>query len=160
MTDRLPVSLVVNGQRITATVEPRESLADLLRDHLRYTGTHIGCQQGSCGACTVLMDGNSVRACLMLAIQADGGSIETVEGLAPGDTALHPVQQALSSHHGLQCGFCTPGLQMTVVELLRRNPMPDDTEIRTALAGHMCRCTGYQGILEAVRSMVGPTLAP
>lgn len=160
MPNRRTVSLAVNGRSVAAVVEPRESLADLLRDHLEHTGTHIGCQQGSCGACTVLMNGDSVRACLMLAVQADGSSIETVEGLAPGDASLHPVQQALSDYHGLQCGFCTPGLQMTLVELLRGNPSPSDAEIRAALAGHICRCTGYQNILEAARSLVQLKLAP
>ncbi len=160
MTERLPVSLQVNGRRVTAEVEPRESLADLLREHLAHTGTHVGCQQGSCGACTVLMNGDSVRACLMLAVQADGSHVETVEGLAPDGGPLHPLQSALSCHHGLQCGFCTPGLQMTLVELLRRNPSPSEADIRTALAGHMCRCTGYQNILEAVRSLAPAALAP
>lgn len=153
MHKRLPVCLQINGQPIRAEVEPRESLADLLRDHLLQTGTHLGCQQGSCGACTVLVDGDSVRACLMLAIQADGTRVETVEGLAPLDGPLHPLQEALSRHHGLQCGFCTPGLQMTLIELLRRHPSPQESDIRAALAGHMCRCTGYQNILEAVRSI-------
>jgi aerobic-type carbon monoxide dehydrogenase small subunit (CoxS/CutS family) len=159
MADRLPVSLTVNGARREAEVEPRECLAELLREHLGLTGTHVGCQQGACGACTVLLDGESVRACLMLAVQADGCAVETIEGLAAPGAPLHPVQQALSEQHGLQCGFCTPGVAMTLVELFRRDPAPDATAVREALAGHHCRCTGYQGMIAAALSLTG-THAP
>jgi carbon-monoxide dehydrogenase small subunit len=141
----------VNGQEYERTVEVRTTLADFLRDALDLTGTHVGCEHGVCGACTVLHRGEPVRACLLLAVQMDGEEIRTVEGLADGDT-LHPLQQAFWDHHGLQCGFCTPGILMTVTALLDENPAPTDAEIREALGGNLCRCTGYHFIVEAVRA--------
>ena len=154
--ERFPISVTVNGEAHRLDVPARLSLADLLRERLRLTGTHLGCEHGACGACTVLVDGTSARACLMLAVQADGRSITTVEGLERAGR-LHPLQQALSEHHGLQCGFCTPGVLMTLVELLGTSPAPDEAEIRMALAGHHCRCTGYQGMVEAALSVSGGT---
>ena len=148
-TETRNIAVTVNGVRHEAAVEVRLTLADLLRQRLGLTGTHIGCEHGVCGACTVLCDGESVRACLMLAVQAHGREIATVEGLAPDAQRLHPLQQALSTHHGLQCGFCTPGILMTLVELLRENPSPNEEEVRVALSGNLCRCTGYQGIVAA-----------
>jgi aerobic-type carbon monoxide dehydrogenase small subunit (CoxS/CutS family) len=150
MPDLRAVSVVVNGQTYVRTVEPRLLLSDFLRHHLRLTGTHVGCEHGVCGACTVLVDGQPARACLMLAVQADGASITTVEGLATAD-ALHPIQEAFWDAHGLQCGFCTSGMLITTVALLRDNPRPSDDEIRVALSGNLCRCTGYQNIVTAVR---------
>jgi aerobic-type carbon monoxide dehydrogenase small subunit (CoxS/CutS family) len=150
MPDLRAVSVVVNGQTYARTVEPRLLLSDFLRHHLRLTGTHVGCEHGVCGACTVLVDGQPARACLMLAVQADGASITTVEGLATAD-ALHPIQEAFWDAHGLQCGFCTSGMLITTVALLRDNPRPSDDEIRVALSGNLCRCTGYQNIVTAVR---------
>jgi carbon-monoxide dehydrogenase small subunit len=155
--ERFRIALTVNDTPYQAEVQARLSLADLLRDELRLTGTHLGCEHGACGACTVLVDGISARACLMLAVQADGRSITTVEGLEQAGR-LHPLQQALSDHHGLQCGFCTPGVLMTLVELLEASPAPSEAEIRMALAGHHCRCTGYQGMVEAVLSLSGRVL--
>jgi carbon-monoxide dehydrogenase small subunit len=127
------------------------TLADFLRDELGLTGTHLGCEHGVCGACTILMDGRSVRSCLLLAVQAEGHELLTVEGLEAPDGTLHPVQEAFSEAHGLQCGFCTPGFLMSVVELLRTHPDPSEEEIRTWLSGNICRCTGYQNIVEAVK---------
>jgi aerobic carbon-monoxide dehydrogenase small subunit len=150
MPDPRAVSVVVNGRAYARTVEPRLLLSDFLRHHLRLTGTHVGCEHGVCGACTVLVDGQPARACLMLAVQADGASITTVEGLATAD-ALHPIQEAFWDAHGLQCGFCTSGMLITTVALLRDNPRPSDDEIRVALSGNLCRCTGYQNIVTAVR---------
>jgi len=144
------IRLTVNGERREVAVEPRRTLADVLRHDLGYTGTHVGCEHGICGACTVLVDGAPTRACLMFGVQADDCEIETVEGLAEGDE-LNPLQEAFSAHHGLQCGFCTPGFLMLATALLRENPDPSDAEIRDAMASNLCRCTGYQGILEAVR---------
>jgi carbon-monoxide dehydrogenase small subunit len=155
--ERFRIAVTVNGSPNQAEVPARLSLADLLRDELRLTGTHLGCEHGACGTCTVLVDGISARACLMLAVQADGRSITTVEGLEQAGR-LHPLQQALSDHHGLQCGFCTPGVLMTLVELLEASPAPSEAEIRMALAGHHCRCTGYQGMVEAVLSLSGRVL--
>jgi carbon-monoxide dehydrogenase small subunit len=126
-------------------------LSDFLRYRLGFTGTHVGCEHGVCGACTIHLDGVTARSCLLLAVQADGAEITTVEGLAPGPDRLHPVQEAFRLEHGLQCGFCTPGLLMTVTAFLRENPSPTDSEIRRELAGHLCRCTGYQNIVNAVR---------
>jgi carbon-monoxide dehydrogenase small subunit len=145
------IRLRVNGVEHEAVAEPRCTLADLLRDDLGLTGTHIGCEQGACGACTVLVGGASVRACLMFAVQADGADITTVEGLAPGPREPHPIQRAFTDNHALQCGFCTPGFLMSVHELLSERRGPDEPEIRDALAGNLCRCTGYQGIVAAVR---------
>ena len=143
------VSLTVNGVQFDETVESRWSLADFLRHKLRLTGTHLGCEHGVCGACTVLLEGRSVRGCLTLAVQANGKSVETVEGLAPTETELNVLQQAFWENHGLQCGFCTPGILMTLTEFLRDNPDPSETEVREALSGNICRCTGYQGIVAA-----------
>jgi len=148
---RRPVTVEVNGERHTREVEPRLLLSDFLRHELGLTGTHVGCEHGVCGACTVLFDGEAVRSCLMLAVQADGHAVETVEGLAPGPDELHPIQEAFRAEHGLQCGFCTPGFLMTLVPFLREHPDPSDHEIRRALSGNLCRCTGYQNIVAAVR---------
>ena len=151
MPDRHVVSVTVNGTSYQRAVEPRLLLSDFLRHELRLTGTHVGCEHGVCGACTVLVDGAPTRACLMLAIQADGAQVTTVEGLAPTPDSLHPVQQAFWDAHGLQCGFCTSGMLISTVALLRDRPRPSDTEIREALSGNLCRCTGYQNIVKAVR---------
>ena len=147
------ITVTVNGVTTSATVEPRRMLSDFLRHDLRLTGTHVGCEHGVCGACTVLMDGKSVRACLAFAVQADGKSIETVEGLTPDNAPLTPLQQSLSEHHGLQCGFCTAGILMSLTELLRETPNPDEETIRDSVSGNMCRCTGYQGIVDAVLAL-------
>jgi len=144
------VSLTINGQSYDGDVEPRTTLVDFLRIDCGLTGTHVGCEHGVCGACTLLMDGQAVRSCIMLALQADGASITTVEGLAQGGE-LHPIQQAFADCHGLQCGFCTPGFLMSVHELLAAHPDPSDEEIKDALGGNVCRCTGYQQIMDAVR---------
>lgn len=154
MTEPIPthtVTVEVNGERHIREVEPRLLLSDLLRHELGLTGTHVGCEHGVCGACTVLFDGEAVRSCLMLAVQADGHAIETVEGMATGPDELHPIQEAFRAEHALQCGFCTPGFLMTIVPFLRENPDPSDDEIRHALSGNLCRCTGYQNIVTAVR---------
>ena len=143
------LSLTVNGVQYDETIESRWSLADFLRHKLRLTGTHLGCEHGVCGACTVLLDGRSVRGCLTLAVQASGKSVETVEGLAPTETELSVLQQAFWENHGLQCGFCTPGILMTLTEFLRDKPDPSEMEVREALSGNICRCTGYQGIVAA-----------
>jgi len=153
MTDglQLTVRLQVNGRDHSAVVPPRLLLSDFLRERLGLTGTHVGCEHGVCGACTVLLEGDPVRSCLMLAVQADGATITTVEGLAPDGERLHPVQEAFRQEHGLQCGFCTPGILLTAVALLRETPEPSDEAIRVGLAGNLCRCTGYQNIVRAVR---------
>jgi len=143
------VSLVVNGAGRSGRVEPRRLLSDFLRDDLGLTGTHVGCEQGACGACTVLVDGEPVRSCLMLAVQARGRAVQTIEGLAR-DGVLHPVQRAFAESHSFQCGFCTPGFVMTTVALLAENPAPTEAEIREALGGNLCRCTGYASILDGV----------
>jgi len=143
------IPLHVNGTAYTVTVPVRKTLADVLREDLHLTGTHVGCEQGVCGACTVWLDGEPVRSCLMLAVQAAGHSVTTVEALGTPER-LHPVQQAFWDHHGLQCGFCTPGILMTVVAFLRENPSPSRDQIREVLAGNLCRCTGYQNIVRAV----------
>jgi aerobic carbon-monoxide dehydrogenase small subunit len=153
------IRLVVNGQPREGTVEPRTSLVDFLRDGLDLTGTHVGCEHGVCGACTVLLDGEPVRSCLLLAIQMDGADITTVEGLADGER-LHPLQQAFWDHHGLQCGFCTPGILLTAKALLDENPTPTDAEIREAIAGNLCRCTGYHFIVDAIRAVTGRDAPP
>ena len=145
-----PVTVSVNGQATEATVEPRLTLADYLRERCGLTGTHLGCEHGACGACTVLVDGQAVRSCLMFAVQADGSDVTTVEGVASEGGELSPVQAALRECHGLQCGFCTPGFVMSITALLRDNPKPSDEEIREGLSGNFCRCTGYQGIVNAV----------
>jgi len=145
------VELCVNGKTHVVDVEPRTTLLDALRDHLGLTGAHAGCEHGVCGACTVLVGGRPVRSCLMFAVQAEGAEIRTVEGLADGDR-LHPLQQAFWDHHGLQCGFCTPGFLMLAAGVLEANPDIDDDELRDALASNLCRCTGYQNIVKAVRA--------
>lgn len=145
-----PVRLSVNGHHTEAHVEPRMTLADFLRDKCGLTGTHLGCEHGACGACTVLLDGQAVRSCLIFAVQAEGMEVSTVEGVASADGELSPVQSALRACHGLQCGFCTPGFVMSITALLRDNPTPTDAEIREGLSGNFCRCTGYQGIVNAV----------
>lgn len=144
------VSTRVNGIEKRFEVEPRELLSDVLRHDLGLTGTHVGCEHGVCGACTVLVDGEAVRSCLLLGVQADGCEIVTVEGLAPDATTLHPLQEAFRDAHGLQCGFCTPGFLMTLVPFLAENPDPSEDEIRHAISGNLCRCTGYQHIVDAV----------
>jgi carbon-monoxide dehydrogenase small subunit len=149
MTEAYELTATVNGISQRANVEPRASLADFLRHDLALTGTHIGCEQGVCGACTVRVDGELVRSCLMFAVQADGCRIDTVEGMA-GAGELHPIQEAFRAEHGLQCGFCTPGLLLSVERLLERTPDPSEAEIREFLSGNVCRCTGYNGIIAAV----------
>jgi carbon-monoxide dehydrogenase small subunit len=144
------VTVTINGRRYERPVEPRLLLSDFLRHDLGLTGTHVGCEHGVCGACTILVDGEPVRSCLMLAVQADGRELTTVEGLAQGDD-LHPLQQAFWEAHGLQCGFCTPGFLMTLVPFLEENPDPSEDEIRHAISGNLCRCTGYQHIVDAVQ---------
>ena len=146
------IELTVNGRPRRATVEPRLTLADFLRERLALTGTHLGCEHGVCGACTILLDGAAVRSCLVFAVQADGGDVTTVEAIAGPDGTLSAVQAAFREHHGLQCGFCTPGFIISVTAFLRDNPDPTDEQVRDALSGNLCRCTGYQGILKAVRS--------
>jgi len=143
------IRLTVNGIAHSAEVEARLLLSDFLRQNLGLTGTHVGCEQGACGACTVLFNGESVRACLMLAVQADGHAVETVEGLGTPQR-LHPLQEAFHEAHGLQCGFCTPGFLMTLLPFLRANPNPTEEEVRMAISGNLCRCTGYQHIVDAV----------
>ncbi len=145
----MEIALSVNGTARSAQVEPRTTLADCLRHAMRLTGTHLGCEHGVCGACTVLVDGVSVRSCLMLAVQAVGAEIRTVEGIAGPDGRLHPLQEAFSRHHGLQCGYCTPGMLMTLLEFLAEVPEPTETQLREAISGNLCRCTGYQGIVAA-----------
>ena len=149
MTTQHTVHVTVNGVAYERTVEARLTLADFLREELNLTGTHLGCEHGVCGACTILFNGEAVRSCLILAVQADGADLATVEGLADGDT-LHPLQQAFHEHHALQCGFCTPGFLMTAVAFLKDTPTPTETEVREAIAGNICRCTGYMPIVEAV----------
>jgi len=149
MTKMHPVSVTVNGRKHDLEVEGRLTLADMLRHRLHLTGTHLGCEHGVCGACTVLVDGRSARSCLMLAVQTDGKSVETVEGLAAADGTLHPIQDAFIEHHGLQCGYCTPGMLMTLVELLRTGTELSEPVVREAISGNLCRCTGYQGIVDA-----------
>src|SRR5216683_5148996 len=141
------VALTVNVKRYEKEVEVRVTLADFIRHYLGLTGTHLGCEHGVCGACTILLDGHSVRSCLMLAVQADGHELLTVEGIAPSDDKLHPLQEAFRDNHGLQCGFCTPGMLTTLLEFLRDNPDPTEREVRVAISGNLCRCTGYQNIV-------------
>ena len=151
MADPIPLSMTVNGRTRRGLGEPRLTLADFLREQAQCTGVHLGCEHGVCGSCTVLMDGDAVRSCLLFAVQADGADITTVEGLAPDDETLHPVQEAFRDCHGLQCGFCTPGFVVSVVAFLEANPDPSDQEIRHGISGNLCRCTGYQGIVAATR---------
>ena len=151
MTAKIPITVSVNGENHAAEVEPRLLLADFLRENLDLTGTHVGCEHGICGACTVLMNGDSVRSCLTFAVQADGTKIETVESLGDID-ALGPLQEAFREKHALQCGFCTPGMLMTATDMLRKYKLETDDDIRDGLSGNICRCTGYQNIVAAVRS--------
>ena len=145
------VELTVNGSARNAEVEPRKTLADFLREDLQLTGTHLGCEHGVCGACTIILDGEPVRSCLMLAVQANGTTIQTIEGLNGGvDGTMNPLQQAMEEAHGFQCGFCTPGFLMSITALLDENPNPSETEVRETLSGNICRCTGYESILNGV----------
>jgi carbon-monoxide dehydrogenase small subunit len=144
--------VTVNGVEYEREVEVRKTLADFLREDLGLRGTHLGCEHGVCGACTVLFNDVSVRSCIVYAVQADGAEISTVEGLAPAEGPLHPIQEAFREHHGLQCGFCTPGFLMTAFEFLIERPNPSEDEIREAISGNLCRCTGYHGIVEAIRA--------
>ena len=146
------ITLAVNGEQVRERIEARRTLVDFLREELGLTGSHVGCEHGVCGACTVLLDGESVRACLTFAIQVDGRSVTTVEALASADGTLHPIQEAFWEEHGLQCGFCTPGFIMTTYELLQANKAPTTDEVRDAIGGNLCRCTGYQNIVRAVQS--------
>ena len=154
MNDRLSIDVTVNGVAREGVAEVRKTLADFLREDLALTGTHLGCEHGVCGACTVLLDGEPVRSCLMLAVQARGASITTIEGLADGDD-LNPLQSALRDSHAFQCGFCTPGFVMQITALLRENPSPTETEVRETLSGNLCRCTGYETIINGVLSAAG-----
>ena len=156
---RLPVSLTVNGAEASGEVDARRTLADFLREDLALTGTHLGCEHGVCGACTVIVDGAPVRACMMLAVQAGGRSVRTVEGLAE-DGRLSPLQEAFKTHHALQCGFCTPGFLMAAQALLEENPAPTEQQVREYLSGNLCRCTGYQFIIDAVLAAAKPAPQP
>jgi aerobic carbon-monoxide dehydrogenase small subunit len=151
MTQSISITVRVNGKDSKHNVEPRLLLSDFLRHELGLTGTHVGCEHGVCGACTILFDGESARSCLMFAVQADGHQITTVEGLATDKDDLHPLQQSFWEAHGLQCGYCTPGILMTLIPFLQRNPSPSEDDIRHALSGNLCRCTGYQHIVDAVK---------
>jgi carbon-monoxide dehydrogenase small subunit len=155
MSETRKIAVTVNGQRHEREVSTRMLLSDFLRHELLLTGTHVGCEHGVCGACTVLLDGHSARSCLTLAVQANGREIMTVEGIAPSEDTLHPLQQAFQDHHGLQCGYCTPGMLVTLFELLRDNPKPTEHEVRSAISGNLCRCTGYSGIVEAALDAAG-----
>jgi aerobic-type carbon monoxide dehydrogenase small subunit (CoxS/CutS family) len=147
MSDTRKITVTVNGTRYEETAPVRVTLADFIRHQLGLTGTHLGCEHGVCGACTILLDGRSARSCLMLAVQADGHEILTVEGIAPNAETLHPLQEAFRDNHGLQCGFCTPGILTTLIEFLRDNPNPTEEEVRIGISGNLCRCTGYQNIV-------------
>jgi carbon-monoxide dehydrogenase small subunit len=149
---RHEVELVVNGERCSLDVEPRTLLVHALRDELGLTGAHVGCDTSQCGACTVLLDGRAVKSCTVLALQAEDADVTTIEGLTPADGELHPIQRAFVEHHGLQCGFCTPGVILTTADLLSRDPGPDDETVRRALRGNLCRCTGYQTIVESIHA--------
>ena len=146
------LTITVNGKAERVEAEPRKLLCDVIREDMRLTGTHVGCEQGVCGSCTVLLDGDPVRSCLMFAVQADGANIETIEALATDASDMHPIQNAFWEKHGLQCGFCTPGMVLTAKAFLERNPDPTEAEIRTAIAGNICRCTGYVFIVAAIRA--------
>ena len=149
------IALMLNGRKLAAEAEPRMLLSDFLRHGLGATGTHVGCEHGVCGSCTVLIDGTAVRSCLTLAVQAEGREVRTVESLAAPDGALNPLQAAFRDHHALQCGFCTPGILMSFTDYLSRNPHPSEAEIREVLSGHLCRCTGYANIVAAVKDVAG-----
>ena len=151
MTEKTAITLMVNGRKHAISVEPRRTLVDAIRDDCGQTGTHIGCEHGVCGSCTVIVDGEPVRSCLMFAVQAEGREIRTVEGLARGDE-LHPLQRAFMDHHGLQCGFCTPGFLMLAAGVLERSPDISDDDLLDVLSSNLCRCTGYQNIIKAVRA--------
>lgn len=150
MSGKITVTLTVNGHTYSADCEPRRTLADFLRQDLGFTGVHLGCEHGVCGSCTVTLDGATARSCCLLAVQVDGAEIVTIEGIAEHGE-LHPLQESFRKHHGLQCGFCTPGMLATALELLKENPDPTDAEIRQGIAGNLCRCTGYQFIVDAIR---------
>lgn len=152
MSDKRKISFTLNGVQETVKVEPRKLLSDVLRQDLQLTGTHVGCEHGVCGACTVIMDGKTVRSCLTFGVQAEGAEIETIEGLASTAQELHPVQRAFWEKHGLQCGFCTPGMVLAAKTLLEENPNPTEEEIREGIGGNICRCTGYVFIVESVRA--------
>jgi aerobic-type carbon monoxide dehydrogenase small subunit (CoxS/CutS family) len=147
----IPISFELNGETVEAQADPRQLLVHFIRDELDLTGTHIGCDTGNCGACTVIVDGNAIKSCMLLAVQADGTSVETVESLAGEDGELSPLQQAFNAKHALQCGYCTPGMLMSATYLLRNNPEPTEGEIRKAIQGNICRCTGYVNIVEAIK---------
>jgi carbon-monoxide dehydrogenase small subunit len=154
MSEKISITAIINGAKHFATVEPRRSLVDFLRHDVGLVGTHVGCEHGVCGACTVMLDGRTVRSCLLFAAQADGSEVTTIEGIGT-DEALHPLQAAFQQHHALQCGFCTPGMILAAIELLRDNPDPTEAEIRVGLSGNLCMCTGYVNIVRAVRAAVG-----
>src|SRR5919106_417980 len=154
MSEKVSITLHINGVKRAATVEPRRSLVDFLRHDIGLLGTHVGCEHGVCGACTVMLDSRTVRSCLLFAAQADGAEVLTIEGLATGDE-LHPLQQAFQQHHALQCGFCTPGMIFSALELLRENPEPTEEDVRVGLGGNLCMCTGYVNIVRAVRAAAG-----
>jgi aerobic-type carbon monoxide dehydrogenase small subunit (CoxS/CutS family) len=147
------IGVEINGERYEREVDARRLLVHFIRDDLDLTGTHVGCDTGNCGACTVLLDGQAVKSCMLLAVQADGAKLRTVEGLAPADGELSPLQQSFSAHHALQCGYCTPGMLMSASALLEQNPRPTEEEARTAIQGNICRCTGYVNIVEAIMSV-------
>lgn len=156
--DKVNISLNVNGEKVERDIEPRLLLTDFLREELFLTGTHVGCEHGVCGACTILLNGEAIRGCLMLAVQADGATIETVESLAGEDGQLNPLQQAFTDCHSLQCGFCTPGFLMTLTQFTKENPNPTEEEIREAISGNLCRCTGYANIVKAVKQVTHQTV--
>ncbi len=155
MADRRRISVTINGDTYEREVETRLLLSDFIRHECELTGTHVGCEHGVCGACTILLDGMTARSCLMLAVQADGHELLTIEGIAPNEEELHPLQQAFMDNHGLQCGYCTPGMLTTLLEFLRDNPDPTEKEVRVAISGNLCRCTGYQGIVDAALDAAG-----
>jgi len=157
VSDLVPIRLTVNGRLREGRCETRKLLVDFLREDLELTGTHVGCEHGVCGACTVLVNGEAARSCLMLAVQANGADLLTIEGLMK-DGKLHPLQEAFHEHHGLQCGFCTPGMLLTALDLLQTNPRPTEAEIRQGLSAVLCRCTGYQGIVKAVEAAAAASL--
>ena len=154
------VSMTVNGKRVGGEVEPRTLLVDFLRANLGLTGTHVGCDTSQCGACVVLVNGDSMKSCTLLAVQAEGAKVTTIEGLAAADGTLHPMQEAFREHHALQCGFCTPGMVMSAVDLLQKNPRPTEPQIREWLEGNLCRCTGYHNIVKAIAACAANTNAP
>lgn len=160
MMNYFTVTVTVNGKQYQRAIEPRLLLSDFLRHELGLTGTHVGCEHGVCGACTILFDGQAVRSCIMFAVQANGHEITTVEGLAADAEHLHPLQEGFWEAHGLQCGYCTPGFLMTLVPFLQENPDPTEEEIREAISGNLCRCTGYQNIVEAVKLAAGKMKEP